>query len=234
MSGHEEHAMKRHRDRFRLPFLPVFLLAIVLGQIANAGVINRFYNTGVSGSSVVLLDGSLDLHYRIADDPVPEYGIVDSSYDPDGFDDSLSKSIFAPAGYIAFVLEINFGGSSQVLPETVSVMGNWSSSLNAAAVFDILLNGQPIDANAPTTPGPFTIPAGSAFLAGINYLTFIAIDLSGSNDPNYLRVELNAQGASVPEPSMLLLWSCGLCGTLLTIARRQRQVSGISQHIRPL
>lgn len=215
--------MKRHRVRFGLPFLPAFTLMFFVSQVAEAGVISRFYSTGVNASGTILSNGSLDVHYRIADEPLPEYGVANSAFDPTSFDDSLSKSIYAPTGYGAFVLAINFGGASQVLPETVSVTGIWSSSLSDAA-FDILLNGQPLDENAPTTPGAFTIPAGSQFRAGVNYLTFIAVDLSGSSDLNYLRVELNAQGASVPEPTTLLLWSCGLLGILAPITWRPRQL----------
>lgn len=217
--------MKRHRNTFSWQCLLASTLVLVVGQVAHAGVTNRFYNTGVGPTGAILANGKLDLHYRTADEPTPEYGIASSAYDPVGFDDSLSKSIYAPAGYAAFVFVIDFGGPSQILPETVSVTGTWSSSLSDAA-FDVLLNGQAIDANAATTPGSFTLPVGTAFVAGLNYLTFIAMDLSGSTDPNYLRVELIAQGASVPEPTMLLLWSCGMLGILIPIARRRRQVSG--------
>lgn len=205
--------------RFGAIMLLVFGLVEALPSSASGAVISAVYNSGVSASGVVLANGQTDQHYLVSEGPPAEYAVASSLFDPTDFNDSLSKAIYAPADYPAFVLAFDL---SFFQINTVSITGKWDSSVTTGA-FDVLLNGTPINSNGPTTPGSFSIPIGSPFVQRTNYLTFLAMDLSGGTNANYFRVEMTATG-QVPELSSLVAWSMGMagCGLISFLRRRPR------------
>lgn len=70
----------------------------------------------------------------------------------------------------------------------------------------------------------FALPAGSAFLSGLNSLVFVTENLTGNTgNPTGLRVEYLAQASSaplIPEPTSALLFTLGAPVVGLTLRRR--------------
>ena len=207
----------------------VVALAAITGH-AQAVPIVGLFNTGVDGSGALLGGGVDDPHYAIITQPVPgtpDYTLpsINGSWSPN---DAVSRWI-GPNQYSGgnngdpgtYVYRTTFTLPATVDLLTVVLGGQWATDNNGT---DILINGASTGQTSPAffVPGAFTVTTG--FLAGLNTLDFVVVNLAGSPNPTGLRVTGLAgtfDVVAVPEAGSLGLFGLGLAGLGLAAWRRK-------------
>lgn len=191
--------------------------SLIAVSTMQASAILSLYNTGVDNTGVVIADGATDTHYTPSSTAVTSAG---------GFpvgpwlgDDALSTWISvgghgsSPSGPILYTTTFDLTGFD---PTTASITGQWATDDGGT---DIILNGV---STGQTSFGfsswaPFSLPVGSAFVAGLNTLTFIA---DNSGGPGGARVEMTGDATVAPEPGTMALGVMSGLG-LLGLRRRR-------------
>ncbi|MCC6291656.1 MAG: PEP-CTERM sorting domain-containing protein [Bryobacterales bacterium] len=89
-----------------------------------------------------------------------------------------------------------------------------------------ILNGGPVIIPGPwaafSTLSPWFSVNTAGLLPGLNTLTFLVFNVpQQSGNPGGFRLEFDAQGTEVPEPSASLLWGAGLAGLAIAMRRRK-------------
>jgi hypothetical protein len=218
--------MKRH-----LSLAAALLLGLTICQpvTAQAVAIAGLFNTGVDGSGALLGGGVDDPHYAIISQPVPgtpdfTLPAINGSWSPN---DAVSRWIGPdqypggnngdPGTYV-YRTTFTLPGSVDLL--SVMLGGQWAADNNGS---DILINGVSTGQTAPAffVPGAFSVTSG--FLAGLNTLDFVVVNLTGTPNPTGLRVTGLAgtfELAAIPEAGSLGLLGLALAGLGLASRRR--------------
>ena len=124
------------------------------------------------------------------------------------------------AGTYIYELTVDLTGLN---PQTVSISGLWA--VDNIGLIDLNV-GTPGGGYIPGTTNhggasgytPFTIPAGSPFVAGLNKIDFVVI--TGAAGPTGMHVD---NLAGIPEPSSVALATIGGVGLLAMQYRRRRR-----------
>ncbi len=188
---------------------------------ANAAVITGLYNTGTDSSNVSTTGNGADLHWTLLGGTAYTGGVNGNfPIGPWIADDATSRWI-TPTPNAAdsnAVTTFSFSTTFDLTgfrAATASIGGTFAADDSAT----IFLNGVQIGAaNQGGYAGRTTFTIGSGFVAGVNTLTFAALN-SGAG-PTGVNVVVNGT-AAVPEPAMWGLMIVGF-GMVGTAARRRR------------
>ncbi len=218
----------------------LLLVVVLLSSLSAFGAVFTISNTGLGS------DGFADANWSIVADPDPStvwsvaYKVTGSpsSYPFPGWGVNttvpLSGWIAPRASYPAgnfvqdavglWVFQVNFNLSSNMLPATAAIAGQWMTDNYGA---EITLNGTPLGKTTGvdqfSTWTSFTIGPGSPFVTGLNTLLFTVdnhVPQTGLN-PVGLRVEFSpGEVQLVPEPATFGLIGLGLLA-LAALRRRK-------------
>ncbi len=210
--------------------------ALVAGP-APAAFITSLYGTGLNDDRSVRTDLQTELHYTLLSGDNTVTPIVFA--EPHGFpigpwlnDASSTTSRWitpstatnVPAGNYTYTTTFDLTG---YVASTATITGQWAADNNG---LDIILNGSSLNLNNGTNTflvfTPFTISAGSGFVAGLNTLQFVTNNDPGDGDnPAGLRVEMTGQAdlvaTPVPPTALLAVFAFGTAG-LGRLVRRRR------------